>query len=217
MAHSDDQGLILPPRLAPVQVVIVPIYRSDEDRARVLTACDSMIAEIATVDPSLRVHLDKREGHKPGFKFNEWELKGVPLRIELGPKDLEKDQVCVAARFGGDGKKEFLPARETLAALPARLEDMQRALFDRALAYRRERTAQIDTEKDFADFFAGAGAGFAMAHWCGDVECEDGLAERYRTSIRVIPIGEVQDLVEDGACLVCGRGSRRRVVMAQAY
>ncbi len=213
MAHSDDQGLILPPKLAPVQVVIVPIYRKDADRTAVLTECDAIKAALGE---DLRVHIDNREGHSPGFKFNEWELKGVPIRVEMGPKDLEKGQICLARRFGGDGKKAFLPRQEGLNSIPGLLDSMQSELFERALAYRESRTRRIDSIDEYKRFFEEEGGGFALVHWDGESETEDKLAEDYRTSIRVIP-DESFGLAEKGSCILTGRPSGQRVVMAQAY
>lgn len=213
MAHSDDQGLVLPPRLAPIQVVVIPIYRKEDEKARVLEACDAVQAALGK---DLRLHIDRREGQTPGFKFNEWELKGVPVRIEIGPRDLEKDQLCVARRFGGDGKKQFLPRQEALARMPDLLAAMQRELFERALAFRESRTREIDSLDDFADYFGKEGGGFALAHWCGQDACENSLAEKHKTTIRVIPF-ESAGHVEDGSCIHCGSASRQRVVLAQSY
>jgi prolyl-tRNA synthetase len=217
MAHSDDQGLVLPPLLAPVQVVVIPIYRKDEERARVLAECDAVRRELG---PSVRVKVDDREGQSPGWKFNYWELKGVPVRIEVGPKDLEKGQLCLARRFGaalgpsGKATKEFLPRAEALARIPGILESMQADLLARARAFREARTRRIDSLGDFERFFAEEGGGFAHAHWCGDGACEKAMADAYRTSIRNIPLDSPE---ESGKCVYCGNPSGRRVIMAQSY
>jgi prolyl-tRNA synthetase len=218
MAHSDDQGLILPPNLAPVQVVVVPIYRKDEERARVLAECDLVCRELAA--SSVRVKVDDREGQSPGWKFNYWELKGVPIRIEVGPKDLEKGQLCLARRFGaapapgGKTAKEFLPRAEALGRIPGTLEGMQADLLARARAFREARTRRIDSLADFGRFFAEEGGGFALSHWCGDGACEKSIADAHKTSIRNIPLDSPE---ESGTCLRCGRPSNRRVIMAQSY
>ncbi len=217
MAHSDDQGLVLPPALAPVQVVIVPIYRTDDEKAKVLDESQAVLKVLK--EKGLRVQLDAREGVSPGYKYNEWELKGAPLRLEIGPKDLQKGQLCLARRFtigAGASKKEFIPRDQALASVPERLDRMRRELFDRALAFRRSRTRKIDSIEEFTRYFEKEGGGFALCHWCGDGECEKALAEAYKTSIRAIP-RESEGLVEDGVCIRCGRGSRTRVIMAQAY
>jgi prolyl-tRNA synthetase len=217
MAHSDDQGLILPPAIAPVQVVIVPIYRKEEERARVLDECNAVKKALS---PAHRVHVDLREGQSPGWKFNYWELKGVPLRIEVGPKDIEKGQLCLAKRYdreiqpGEKARKEFLPRDAAIAGIGATLDAMQRDLFERARAFRASRTRTIDAAAEFERWFAEGGGGFALAHWCGDGECEKALAEKHRTSIRNIPLDSPE---ESGKCIRCGRTSSRRVVMAQAY
>jgi prolyl-tRNA synthetase len=217
MAHSDDQGLVLPPALAPVQVVIIPIYRKDDEKARVLAECEAVRKALS---PALRVQVDAREGQSPGWKFNFWELKGAPLRIEVGPKDLEKGQLCLAKRFdtsvppGGKTAKEFLPRDAALARIPEILDGMGRDLFARAEALRASRTRTIDDLASFETFFEKEGGGFALAHWCEDGACEKLLAEKYRTSIRNIPLDAKG---EPGTCIRCGRPSPRRVVMAQAY
>ena len=217
MAHSDDQGLILPPAIAPVQVVIVPIFRKEEERARVLAECDVVKKALS---PAHRVHVDLREGQSPGWKFNYWELKGAPLRIEVGPKDIEKGQLCLAKRYdreiqpGEKARKEFLPRDAAIAGIGTTLDAMQRDLFERARAFRASRTRTIDDPAEFERWFAEGGGGFAHVHWCGDGECEKALAEKHRTSIRNIPLDSPE---ESGKCIRCGKPSSRRVVMAQAY
>ena len=220
MAHSDDQGLILPPRLAPQQVVIVPIYRKEEEKGPVLAECNAVLE---TLQKNLRVHLDDREGHSPGFKFNEWELKGVPLRIEVGPKDLEKGQLCLVKRFGefpDQKRKQFLARDEALAAIPDLLSEMQTELYNRALEFRKKQTRSIDSIEEFQEYFRDRGegepSGFALCHWCGDGSCEKDMSDKYKTTIRCIP-DESHGLVEDGTCIHCGGPSSTRVVMAQSY
>ncbi|MGQ9591880.1 MAG: proline--tRNA ligase [Planctomycetota bacterium] len=217
MAHSDDQGLVLPPALAPVEIAIVPIYHDEEEKRAVLAECEAVRKELA---PRFRVRVDARETQSPGWKFNYWELKGVPLRIEIGPKDLAKGQLCLARRFSADAereprpKKQFLPRAEALARLPSILGGMQRELLERARKLRESRTRDIDDIETFRRFFAEEGGGFARCHWCGDGECEKALAEKHKTSIRNIPLGAGE---EPGRCVGCGRPSARRVIMAQAY
>ena len=217
MAHSDDQGLILPPMLAPVQVVVVPIYRKVEEKTKVLDECEAVRKALS---PELRVKVDSREEQSPGWKFNYWELKGAPIRVEVGPKDLEKGQLCIAKRFsstaapGGKQKKDFLPRAEALAKIPEMLRQMQADLFARALAFRASRTRNIDDFAAYESFFEKEGGGFAMCHWCGDGACEKTLAEKLKTSIRNQPVAAQE---EAGKCILCGRPSPRRVVMSQAY
>jgi prolyl-tRNA synthetase len=217
MAHSDDQGLILPPALAPVQVIIVPIYRKPEEKARVLQECDAVHKALS---PALRVKVDARDAQSPGWKFNYWELKGAPVRVEIGPKDLEKGQLCLARRFhpgaetGGKAKKDFLPRAEALARIPEILQQMQGELLEKARKFRVSRTREVNDLAAYQRFFDEEGGGFALCHWCGDGDCEKALAEKYRTSIRNIPTDSKE---EKGACIQCGKPSGRRVIMAQAY
>ncbi|MCZ6794459.1 MAG: proline--tRNA ligase [Planctomycetota bacterium] len=219
MAHSDDQGLILPPALAPIQVVVVPIYRKSDEKERVLSECRAVSSELPD---DVRVHVDDREGQSPGWKFNAWELKGVPLRIEVGPKDLEKGQLCLARRFpppgteidGGRPRKDFLPRQEALARIPRLLGEMQKELFESALRLRESRSRRIDDLESFEKFYADEGGGFSHSHWCGSGDCELQLANRFKTTIRSIPFDAPR---EDGKCILCGEPSTRRVVFSQAY
>jgi prolyl-tRNA synthetase len=216
MAHSDDQGLVLPPALAPVEVVVVPIHRKEAEKARVLEECALVKAALSRAH---RVHVDLREGQSPGWKFNYWELKGVPLRIEVGPRDVEKGQLCLARRFedgSGEGKKrkELLAREAALQDVPRLLEAMQAALLERAKARLAARTRSIDDLESFGRFHAEEGSGFSHAHWCGDEACETALSEAYKTTIRNIPLDARE---EKGACIQCGKPSSRRVVMSLAY
>ena len=217
MAHSDDQGLVLPPALAPVQVVVVPIFRKEEERAKVMAECEAVRKALA---PLHRVHVDARETQSPGWKFNYWELKGAPIRIEVGPKDLEKGQLCLAKRFdaslspGEKSKKEFLPRAAAIAKVPELLCQMQGELFARATALRASKSKSIDDMEAFQRFFEKESGGFARSHWCGDGDCEKALAEKFKTSIRNIPLDAKE---EKGSCIRCGKPSMLRVVMAQAY
>lgn len=228
MTHSDDTGLIVPPRLAPIHVAIVPIYRSDEEKATVLEECERVFAEIKSL--GYQVKLDDREGMKPGAKYYEWEMKGVPLRIEVGPKDVEKKSLCLVRRFvvpieGEDPrderkrKKSFHPRDQLSALLPEIFEEMQGQLFERAKILRESRTRVIDTLEEFETFFNQEGGGFAWVHWAGDSEQEDEMAQRFETSIRCIPFPE--DTPEaargEGKCILTGKPSPQRVVMAKAY
>jgi prolyl-tRNA synthetase len=198
-------------------VVIVPIYRKDEQKAAVLDEC---AAVKRALEPELRVHIDSREGMRPGWKFNFWELKGVPLRIEVGPKDLEKGQLCLARRFQaapeseGRSGKEFVKRDVALAGIPEILAAMQREIYERALDFQKSRSRTIDAIEDFERFFTQEGGGFSYSHWCGSDDCERALAETYKTTIRTIP---AEENPEPGACIRCGKPSPQRVVMAQSY
>jgi len=207
MQHGDDNGLILPPRIAPIQVVIVPIYSSDEDRSLVLGVADKLRAELA---PAVRVRVDARDQHKPGWKFAEWEQKGVPLRVEIGPKDVAKAQVMLARR--DTREKQPIPIEGAAALIAARLEEIQAALFDRAKKFRDEHTF-LANDYDELKAIVEKG-GFALAHWDGTRETEALVKEETKATIRCIPLhGDT----EPGRCVRSGNESKQRVYFARAY
>jgi prolyl-tRNA synthetase len=217
MAHSDDQGLVVPPRMAATHAVIVPIYRDEAGRAKVLEVGQALRGRLQ--DAGLGVVLDDRDTVSPGFKYNEWELKGVPVRLEIGPRDVEQG-VCVAVprvptrplREGEKRQKESIPLEGASASLKALLEDLQQALFSRALAFREEHSYHID---DYAAFQQDIEkGGFFWAHWCGSPVCEEKAKDETKATIRCIPFDGEK---ESGKCLVCGAPSERRVVFARAY
>ncbi|MGQ9735980.1 MAG: proline--tRNA ligase [Thermaceae bacterium] len=207
MTHGDDKGLILPPRLAPIQAVIIPIYR-EESREEVLNAAAGLQAELLKV--GLRVHLDDRDQYTPGYKFNDWELKGVPYRIELGPKDLEAGKVVLASRFG---TKERLPLSALASLLPEKISEFHGALYRRALEFRESHTRKVDTYEEFKE---AVQTGFALAFHCGDKACEKLIQEETTATARCVPFEGEE---EEGVCVRCGRKSAygRRVVFARAY
>lgn len=207
MTHGDDKGLVLPPRLAPIQVVIVPIYK-DESRERVLEAAQGLRQALQA--KGLRVHLDDRDQHTPGYKFHEWELKGVPFRVELGPKDLEQGQAVLASRLGG---KETLPLATLPEVLPGKLDAFHEELYQRALAFREAHTRKVDTYEAFKE---AVQEGFALAFHCGDKACERLIQEETTATTRCVPF-EAEP--EEGFCVRCGRPSAygKRVVFAKAY
>jgi prolyl-tRNA synthetase len=219
MTHSDDSGLVLPPKLAPIHVVIVPIFKSDAEKTRVLEEAGKVAAELK--GQGIAVKLDDREGLMPGAKYYEWEAKGVPVRVEVGPKDLEKGSLCIARRFfpAGAQRKQFLPRAEALAAIKPLLETMQRELLARARAFRAERSRVINTLAEFEQYFAGKDAGFAWVHWAGDHAQEDEMAKRFETTVRCIPLPDQIPAEAQGAgtCILTGKPSPQRVVMARAY
>ncbi len=228
MTHSDDNGLILPPKLAPIHVVIVPIYRKDDERARVLEEADKVRAELRA--QGLSVKLDDRDTLQPGAKFYEWEMKGVPVRIEIGPKDLEKGVLCVVRRFvqerAGESpeelrkrKKAFVPRGEAIAGMRALLDELQSALYERARTMRDRRTRVIDTLEDFEQFFKHEGGGFAWVHFAGTPQHEEELSRRFETTIRCIPFSEqIPEAARGpGRCILTGQPSSQRVIMAKAY
>jgi prolyl-tRNA synthetase len=227
MTHADDAGLVLPPRLAPIHVVIVPIFRSDDERSRVMAAAERIKAELADVDISpvraryrdfLEVVIDDRD-MKPGAKFYDWERRGVPVRVELGPKDLEKDQVCVKMRIDSEaGKgKEFIPQAQFIATIRERLSKFQDALLAAARARLAARSVELNTWDEFLKTFAGEQSSFAWCHWDGTRETEARIKEQTRATIRCIPLPGQGPAPEPGQCIVTGKPSAQRVLIARAY
>ena len=209
MAHGDDDGLVLPPRLAPIQTVIVPIYKTDEEKTA--TVAESHRVAGLLKDAGLRVHVDDRDNFKPGWKYAEWELKGVPLRLEIGPKDLEKRSVFTARRDVRE--KAPLPVDGVAAGVAEKLETIQQAMFDRAVAFRAENTRRVDTWDEFKEVLEAEG-GFLQAHWDGTDATETAIQEETKATIRCIPL---DDDIEEGACVYSGKPSKRRVLFAKAY
>jgi len=207
MTHGDDKGLILPPRLAPIQVVIVPIYKADT-REVVLPAADRLYRELKAA--GIRVHLDDRDQYSPGYKFNEWELKGVPLRLELGPRDVEAGTAVLASRLGG---KETVQLSELLGLIPGRLERFQQALYARALEFRDAHTWEVDSYDEFREKVE---RGFVKAFHCGDAACEKQIKLETAATTRCIPYDEPE---AHGSCIRCGRPSAygKRILFAKAY
>jgi prolyl-tRNA synthetase len=215
MTHGDDRGLVMPPRLAPIQVVIVPIARKPEEREAVLAKAREVVATL----PEVRMHVDDRDNLSPGAKFYEWELKGVPFRMEIGPKDLEKGQLVLARRLVEEGgeRKQFLPEAEALASLPARLEEFQSYLLERAVE-RREANSYRDVEsfERFREILDGPG-GFVYTGWCGSAACEERVKEETKATIRVLPDEEFRSTKAPERCIVCGGASETEAVWAKAY
>jgi prolyl-tRNA synthetase len=209
MSHSDDEGLVLPPRLAPIQVVVVPIYKNDAERERVMAAVTALTA---AWKGRIRFKVDDRENLSPGFKYNEWELKGVPVRVEVGPKDVDKGTVAVARRdIPGREGKAFVPQEGLTERLTALLEEIQQALFDRALAFRASRTRAVST---YDELKAQIETGFAVAYWDGTTEDEKRIQDETRATIRCIPLDQP---AEAGVCVYTGRPTGRQVIFARAY
>ena len=209
MAHGDDQGLVLPPRLAPTQVVVVPIYRKDAERSTVMEAIEKIETMLGQ---NARLKVDNRDEYSPGWKFNEWELKGVPLRIEIGPRDIAKEQVVIARRDvpGRDGKS-FVPLAGLADAVPDMLKDIQNSLLTRATEFR---DANISEPADYDSFQEAVTQGFARAWWCGEVACEDKVKDDTRATTRCIPSDQPGG---SGACIVCGKPAGEITIFARAY
>jgi prolyl-tRNA synthetase len=209
MANGDDAGLRLPPSAAPVQVVIVPIFRNDDERASVLGVAEQLRADLAAT--GARVRLDARDQHRPGYKFAEWELKGVPVRIELGPRDVAAGRAILASRLGGD--KEEVPLADIAGGMAARLASVQQALYADALAYREANTHEITSFETFAAGVEEQG-GFWIGAWCGDAACEAEISNLTKASIRFLPI----DPRDPGAaCMHCGKPGIDVATWARAY
>jgi prolyl-tRNA synthetase len=210
MVHGDDQGLIFPPRLAPHQIAIVPIFKNDEEKLQVFAAARAVRAELAAA--GFRVTLDEREGVTPGFKFNDWEMRGVPLRIEIGPKDVAKNSVAFARRDRPGREGKSFAAREGLAAAVGQLlDEIQKALHDRALAFRK---ANTHDPRNYDEFRAAVENGFAFSFWCGNAECEARAKEETKATIRNIPLEQPGG---GGPCIICGTSSQERAIFGRAY
>ena len=209
MAHSDDDGLILPPKLAPIHVVIIPIFRSDEELNKVSAAVEPLINELKQV--GLSVKFDNRDTHKPGFKFAEYEMKGVPVRIAIGPRDLENGTIEVARR--DTKEKQVMKAADAVHEIPKLLEDIQKNIYARALKFRTEKTTSVETFEEFKNVLDGKG-GFVLAHWDGSPETETKIKEETKATVRCIPL-EAKE--ESGKCVYSGKPSNRRVLFARAY
>lgn len=210
MVHGDDKGLVLPPRLAPIQVVIVPIFKSDEEKATVMETVRRVRAEFVAAD--IRVKIDERDGVTPGFKFNDWEMRGVPLRVEIGPKDVANGTVALARRDkpGKEGKS-FVKQNRLIDAVNETLSSVQESLYQRALAFRNANTHDA---QDYAQFKTVVEKGFALSYWCGKRECEAQIKEETKATTRCIPL---EQRGEEGFCIRCGQPAKERIVFAKAY
>jgi prolyl-tRNA synthetase len=210
MVHGDDQGLILPPRLAPFQLVIVPIYKTDDEKSSVLENAHRLRKEL--IDHGIRVKMDERDGMSPGFKFNDWEMRGVPLRLELGPKDVAKGSVVLARRDrpGKEGKA-FVSQQGIAVAVSQLLEEIQKSLYDRALEFRKAHTVE---PADYGEFKLAVEKGFALAWWCGGGQCEEKIKEETKATMRCIPLDQPGG---SGNCVYCGKPAHEKGIFAKAY
>ncbi|MFQ5650905.1 MAG: proline--tRNA ligase [bacterium] len=208
MTHSDDAGLVVPPKLAPLQVVIVPIWKSDDEKAAILQTLHRLTADWKN---EFRFKLDDRDNYRPGWKFNEWEKQGVPIRVEIGPKDLESGELVLVRR--DTGEKEHVPLERVTPEISQRLETIQKELFTRALDYREQHSHVIDDYDALKERLEQEG-GFFRVHWNGKRDSEDRLQEETKATIRVIQLDQPE---ENGKCILTGEPSKRRVVVAKAY
>ncbi len=209
MAHSDDHGLVLPPKLAPIQAVIVPIYKTRKEYDVVCEKARGLKHELE--QHNILVKLDDRDTHKPGWKFNEYEFKGVPVRLAIGPRDVEKGTVELARR--DTLKKQVIPLKDAGAVVTALLDEIQDGLYQRALSFREKNTRKADTWESFKKILDEKG-GFILAHWDGTAETEEKIKDETKATIRCIPLEKNK---EAGRCVYSGKPSEGRVVFARAY
>ena len=210
MVHGDDQGLVLPPRLAPIQAVVVPIYKTDAEKSKVMEVADRVFMELKAA--GIRIKMDDRDNVSSGFKFNDWEMRGVPVRVEIGPKDVEKGSVALARRDrpGREGKT-FVSQTDLAATVNGLLSDIQASLLKRATEYR---DANIHAVKNFEELKEAVKDGWAFGYWCESRECEAKVKEETRATTRNIPLNQPD---AEGTCVVCGGVSKRKVYFAKAY
>jgi prolyl-tRNA synthetase len=212
MAHSDDNGLVLPPKLAPIHAAFVPIYRKDEERDAVVGKCKELAAQLEKA--GLSVVVDDREGIKPGMKYYHWERRGVPIRLEIGPRDLASGQAAAKRRVS-EGGREFLPFDTLAEKLPGIMDEIQADLFKRALDRRTAATLNVDDWETFKATFPEGKSCYVKAHWCGTRECEAAIKEESGgVTTRCVPIDAPE---EHGKCVRCGQPSTRRIIFARAY
>jgi prolyl-tRNA synthetase len=209
MCHSDDNGLVLPPKLAPIQVVIVPIWRGSDPKDEIIAAARRIEAQLKEV--GVRTKVDDRDNMNPGAKYHDWELAGVPLRIELGPRDLQKETVVCVKRTNRD--KSFNPMAELADRIPALLDEIQDEMYQTALRRREEATYNVDSWDEFTAAVEGRG-GFLLAHWCGRSECETQIQTETKATIRLLAFDQPE---ESGRCIRCDGESSRRAHFAKAY
>lgn len=209
MAHSDDQGLVIPPKLAPLQVVIVPIFRNEEQLNAIREKADEIMDALKA--KGISVKLDDSDQNKPGWKFAEYELKGVPVRLALGARDMENNTIEVARR--DTRTKEVVPMEGLADTISNLLDDIQEAIYRKALQFRTDNTHRVDNWTEFQDVIANKG-GFVEAHWDGTAETEEAIKTATKATIRCIPLDAAE---EEGKCVYSGNPSKRRVLFAKAY
>jgi prolyl-tRNA synthetase len=210
MVHGDDQGLRLPPRIAPTQLALIPIYKTDAEKSRVTEVANRLSAELKAA--GLRLRMDDREEVTPGFKFNDWEMRGVPLRIEIGPKDLESGSVTFARRdLPGKGSRTAVPQSQVVSSAQEVLGAIQSSMLARATDFR---DANVHDPKTFGELKEVVQDGWAFSWWCGSKECEARVKEESKATTRNIPFEQPK---ETGTCIVCGEAAEQRVYFARAY
>lgn len=223
MTHSDDDGLVLPPRLAPSQIVILPVIHKEETKAEVMEYCDALAKQLRDINYAgrpLGVEVDTREG-RGGEKVWSWVKKGIPIRLEIGPRDIASDSVFLGRRDRGTKDRQSIARAAFLDGVTAMLDDIQQSLFDRAKALREENTRPVDSKDEFYEYFTPANSekpeihgGFALCHWSGDSAVEEQVKNDLNVTIRCIPLDAEE---EEGACVISGKPSKRRVIFGKAY
>ena len=209
MTHSDDNGLVLPPNLAPIQVVIVPIYKGEKQQNEIAEVATQI--KMALESKYIRVKFDNRDKFKPGYKFNEYELKGVPMRIAIGPKDLESGTVEIARR--DTLKKEVISQDKVVDFIYSQLEKIQSDLFQKALDFKESHITKAENFEEFKNILDNKG-GFILAHWDGTQETEEMIKKSTKATIRCIPLDSKEEV---GKCVFSGNPSKQRVLFAKAY
>jgi len=209
MAHGDDNGIVIPPKLATIQVAVIPIARKPEEKERVMPTVAKFVAEFKAA--GIGVKVDDRDQVSPGWKYNDWERRGIPLRVEVGPRDLDKNQVMLARR--DNGEKTATPLDGLAQTVRAMLDSIQSALFEKAKAFREAHSQNVDDYAKFNEILDGP-SGFMWSHWCGSGACEERVKNETKATIRCIPMNRPK---EAGKCVVCGQPSEGRVIFARAY
>ena len=210
MAHSDDNGLVLPPKLAPIHVVMVPIFKTEEEHTAIIAKMEELKGELEKF--GLSVKIDDRDNLRSGFKFAEWELKGVPVRVAMGPRDLANGTVEVARR--DTLTKESMPLDGVAQAINALMDTIQQNIYQKALDFRAANTVQVDTWEEFKEKIEEGG--FLLCHWDGTSETEEKIKEETKATIRCIPL-DTNVVMEEGKCIYSGKPSKQRVIFARAY
>ncbi len=223
MAHSDDNGLVLPPRIAPEHIIFIPIFKTDEEKEQVMSFINTIVTKIKALryhDEKIRVEIDQRDltGSEKSW---HWIKKGAPLRVEIGPRDLQNNSVFVGRRDKDPKDKTSYQADDFVNQIPQILDDIQSAIYQKALAFRKENTLDINNHDEFYAYFTPKNAdrpevhgGFAHSHWCGDPNCEEKIKTDLKVTIRCIPLEPVK---ESGKCICCGKDSNLRVIFAKSY
>ena len=208
MTHGDDKGLVLPPKIAPIQVVIIPIYYSDDEKGNVIQRAIQIKDSLSKIN--LRVHLDDREQLTPGFKFNDWEMKGIPIRIEIGPKDIAKNQVVLARRY--DQTKTSIDMDSSSEKISSELEIIQKGMFDAAKKILDERVVRVSEYQQFKEELENGK--MIDCSWCGNQTCEDKIKEETSADLRVIPFDNKQ---KSETCIYCKNSGTTNVLFARGY